>query len=156
MNYTDEHYMTPGAREALNAYRRNAVIGFLILLVGLGVVLWQGAEHADDARQDIAAASEDSDKAIVQSGRAVSVAGCNRDFHTNQRLRGLIASSRGDIDRYVAEGTLTPAQGKRAKQRINEQIKSYPLPDCRKAETILTSKPGKTTEVPEPLYPEKK
>ena len=154
-NITDPnspHYMTPGAREAFANYRRNAVIGFLILLLGIGYVQWDSDNSNREAREDIQKQSVQADRAIVKSGRTVSVAGCNRDFVTITRLRELILVGRQDIREYVADGTLTPAQGVRAQQRITERVRRYPLPDCREAEKIVTDNPRDLPPTPEPKY----
>lgn len=153
MAINDPTYMTPGAKHAFHAYRRNAIIGFLILLFGLGFVLHENANTASDARKQIQAQSEKADKAIVKSGRTVSVAGCNRDFRTIRRLRRLIAQNHAQIDTFVAEGTLSKAQGERQHAVINKQIKQYRLPDCRAAAKVLTSNPSHPRTIPEPLHP---
>ena len=154
----DPHYMTPGAREAFAHYRRNAVVGFLILLLGIGFVQWDNQKDNSDARKEIAAKSVQSDRAIVKSGRAVSVAGCNRDYVTIARLRELILAGREDIRNYVAEGTLNPEQGARAQKRITAQVKEYPLPDCREARRIVTDNPRDLGPIPPPKFgqPEEK
>lgn len=153
MATNDKTYMTPGAKRAFHSYRRNAIIGFVILLFGIGFVRWEDGQRAEDQRQAIADQSAEADKAIVQSGRTISVAGCNRDFRTIRRLRRLIGKQHGEIDRFVAEGTLTKTQGARQHVLIDKQIEQYKLPDCRKAAVILTSNPRNAKATPEPLHP---
>ncbi len=146
------HYMTPGAREAFNAYRRNAVIGFLILLFGLGFVQWDNNKTAANARKDIAAQSVQADRAIVKSGRAVSVAGCNRDFDTIASLRKQIRIGLRRIDRLEADGTYTKAQADAGREAQTRFLREYKLPDCRSALDIVTDNPRKLGPTPPPKY----
>lgn len=128
---------------------RNAnLAGFLILLAGVGGGFYtQGQDRS-------AADSKATEQriAIVDSGRAVSVAGCNRDFKTISKLRGILirgqefqraAFERGDISIEVYE---------RGTAYYQQQLGTLPVPDCRKAAKVLTSDPNAPIRVPEPLH----
>lgn len=136
-------------RHSANKVLRNWVIGgtiaFVLILIGLIVAFHVDAQHNEESR-----------KAIVNSGRAVSVAGCNRDYDSIQKLRGIIIASRPQLKTYYEEGSLTRAQYLRALDNIQKQLKDYPLPDCRRSLKVLTDDEDATVVIPEPKYQQKK
>lgn len=134
------------AREAVRGYRNSALVGFAILLGGLGGGFWAQQHDASEARN-----------AIVISGRNVAVSGCNDRFRQQQVIRGIIRSGSKQIDRYESEGTLTPAQGKRAQIENRKSVRKVKLPDCRLQRDLLTDDPRSLKpDVPAPLYPGRK
>lgn len=133
------------ASKALSRYRKEARIGFAILLIGLGFSLHDQGVKSDEGRT-----------AIVQSGRVVSVDGCNRDFNTIGILRSQIIKGKATIQQYVEDGTLTQRQADRQVEQTDDLLAKYQQPDCRRAEKILTDESGKVTPVPKPLYPKGK
>ena len=136
------------AAKVLRRYVRGAVAGFLILLSGL--VIQNRVESADreDRRQEAAEARQ----AIADSGNAIAVTGCNRDFTATRKLRALIRGQRGQIEQYRIEGTLTDAQARRAQEQISQNIRETPLPDCREVQNAVTDDPDQRITVPEPLF----
>lgn len=128
--------------EALRRYRNGALTGFILLALGLGTAIYVGEQHNTESRE-----------AVVDSGRAVAIVGCNRDFHQTIELRTIIRDGRDSIKQYVAEGTLTEAQAARSIEQSNEALERLPLPDCRRVGEQLTSDPTDDITVPAPLYP---
>lgn len=130
------------SRKAVKRYRRDALAGFLILVIGISLVFWV-------ARNDNA----ESQHAIVQSGRAVSVDGCNRDFRDRQKFRALLLKLE-DVTRASAKaGRASPDQVKQAIAFYDSQLKAFSLPDCRAAANVVTNDPARTVHVPKPLTP---
>lgn len=124
--------------------RRPFLVGYAILAAGIiGGFLVNNA-HNEQARE-----------AVVESSQATAIVGCNRDFVQIKGLRSIIRDQTATIDQYVAEGTLTPAQGERAKHESKKSLHKQPLPDCRVPLTILTSDPDEDIFIPEPLYPKR-
>src|SRR5687767_9997071 len=129
--------MTEGAFRAFQHYRRQAITGFVILAAGLGVATWANQDANEQAREDVAKASIQADRAIVKSGRTVSVAGCNRDFQTINALRQQIKVALKRIDRLEANGTYSHALADASRKAQRQFLREYPLPDCREALEIV-------------------
>lgn len=136
MSYSDD------TLQALRRYRTGALTGFVILTLGLLGAVGVSEHHNAKARQ-----------AVLDSGRAVAVVGCNRDFQQGAELRAIIKQGRDQIQQYVQEGTLTQAQADRSIKASNEALERLPLPDCRRVGDQLTSDPDEDIRVPEALYP---
>lgn len=133
------------AKHATRRYAQGAILGFLILLFGIGY-------NFVDYRE----ASNDSRAAIVQSGKTVAVDGCNRDFNSISALRGLLTSAQAAQAEAVKRGDIpkpTPERQKLADDFYADQLKKIELPDCREAEKVLTDDPDIAPEIPEPRYP---
>lgn len=130
------------ARKMLHIYVRNAVIGFVILLVA-NIYVWSTAQTLNsDARE-----------AIVQSGRAVSVDGCNRDFQTINALRGILTAAQSERARALKRGEISPQQFQRAQEFYHQQLANLQLPDCEQSREILTDEKDRAPLVPQPLRP---
>lgn len=137
-------YMTPGARRAFRRYRRDALIGFLVLLVGVLAALHTATNEAEQARQ-----------AIIDSARVVVVDGCNRDFIDRMQVRGVLIASRREARALYHRGEINRENYLSRLAFYREQLHNLPLPDCRRAPDILTDDPGEIDEVRDvdPLYP---
>lgn len=125
---------------AVASYKRNALIGFLILLAGVGVVGKMDSDRTEAAR-----------RAIVDSGRAVAVMGCNRDFRTQQQVRGVLSASVSRSQRRLEDGEITPNEHARQVEFLRKQLEMLRLPDCRLAH--ITDDPNADVRAPDPLYP---
>lgn len=121
---------------------KQATIGYLILFMGILMMYLNGQSTSQRERE-----------AIVESGRVVSVDGCNRDYETIATLRDEIEASKDRTLKLVKEGTLTEAQAMRSINETDDFLERYVLPDCRKAEEVLTSDPDQVNRVPKPKYP---
>lgn len=137
-----EEYVDKRVNEALSAYRRQALVGFLILLVGLIAASVRTETLSDNSRQ-----------AIVDSGDVVAVSGCNRDYDTIDALRDQLEVSLDRIDQLERDGTYTHAQAKAGRESTHQFLDKYQLPDCRPVQNILTAEPGASFRIPEPRYP---
>lgn len=131
-------------KHGVRRYARGALVGFLILLAS-NIYVWSFSNRNNS----------DSRSAIVQSGKVVSVAGCNRDFNTITALRGVLTNARAFQDAALKRGDITREQFDRAQDYYDQQLSALKLPDCRKAERILTSDTGDVPPAPVPLYPKK-
>jgi hypothetical protein len=130
------HFFTEQTRRAvrksMRIYTRSALLGFVILLVGVGVALSTAARTGDDARQS-----------IVQSGKAIAVEGCNRDYVDRQNFRVTLEVFAAAAKR----------QGNQDSIRFwRDVIALNPQLDCRKAQEILTDDPDATIPVIPPYY----
>jgi hypothetical protein len=130
------------SRTHIKRYAKSALAGFLILLTGIGAAIHLGDNQANNAR-----------RAVVGSGRAVSVAGCNRDFDTITRVRSILLASEAFQAKQHRAGKITDEQFKAAKDFYQDQLSGLPLPDCREAAHILTDDPTKRVIIPVPRYP---
>ncbi len=117
------------ARHTLRKYRNSAIVGFLILAIGMGASQVANNHAAADGRAR-----------IVDSGNAVAVTGCNRDFNTSLRQRQALYRQ---PDRSNGQ-PLTPEQ----RDQIIRQL--TPLPDCRQARNVVTD--TKERRVPKALH----
>lgn len=130
--------------------RRPALVGYIVLGVGLVTGFLVNEDHNQAARE-----------AVVKSGQAVAIVGCNRDYDQAVRFRhGLRDDRRESLKQlalFVREGTLTEAQGRRAfrvtNKQTRERLDQTPLPDCRAPLSILTGDPDADIFVPDPKYP---
>ncbi len=130
------------ARKALRKYTVSAIAGFLILLGGIGLVRWE------DTRR-----SNASSETIVESGNAVAVAACNRDFDTIGILRGVLLAG-AEIQVVAAKrGDITRAQAEASAEFYTKQLTLLKQPDCRKSLRVLTDNPdARPIQVPTPKF----
>lgn len=68
---------------------------------------------------------------IADSGTSISILGCNRDFRTNQTLRGILERQRSNATRQYNEGLLGADQYKNLREIYKQNIKQIKFPDCR-------------------------
>lgn len=146
-------YVDQRVRNALGRYRQQAVIGFVILLLGLGAGVAVEREHNSTQRDQIEQKSAEAQRAIVTSGDAIAVSGCNRDYETIDALRDQLERSLLRIDQLEKAGTYTHAQAQAGRDSTFEFLQRYKLPDCRNADDVLTANPGEAIVVPLARYP---
>lgn len=136
------HETEHASKKVLKRFRKEAVAGFLILALGLGI--------GTSANNHTNAASRVQ---IVKSGQAVAVSGCNRDFRFASGLRGVLYASRDFQAGALKRGDISRDRYKLAVRFYKTQLQALPLPDCRVAKEILTDDPNAKIVVPQPLYP---
>lgn len=136
-----EKAATRKSHEVLRRYRNNAVIGFLVLGFGVGFTIYDSGHQGERARS-----------AVVQSGRAVSVSGCNRDFDTIGILRGVLLNAQSFQTAALKRGDITQAQFDRAQEYYDSQLAKLKQPDCREAEKLLTDDPNAPIPTVKPKY----
>lgn len=125
-----------------NRWKRNALIAYIAVAFALGANIAIDRERAGDARA-----------ALVNSGRIVSVDGCNRDFRLYQKVRAVFLRSLDAITQQRNSGLITQAQYLRAKNFYETELSNFALPDCRITENLLTADPAKADQpTPQPLY----
>lgn len=130
------------------------LVAFLIVVIGFGASLALNNRYHNATTEKVNQQGEASRKAIVKSGDAISVTGCNRDYDTIDTLRDELEKSADRVHRFVREGTLSVAQGERQIAETRDLLKRYKLPDCRQADEILTSNPKAKIVVPKARYPD--
>lgn len=133
---------TDWSRRHVRSYARRATAAFVILALGIGGAFYAGGQDSTQSR-----------RAIVKSGRVVSVSGCNRDYITINRLRSVLARSLDFQRAALNRGDITQDQYDRAVVYFKEQLMGLPPVDCRPSATILTDDPNDIGKVPEPLHP---
>jgi hypothetical protein len=121
----------------------------MILLVGLIVAFRVGADY--NAHNN--AVADQNRNAIVQSGRVVSVDGCNRDFKSISSLRGLLLRAQVSIAVQHKAGILEGRQYQDAVRYYQKALDDIKLPDCRRAKKVVTDDPTQIRREPTPLYP---
>lgn len=141
-------------REGIARYRRQAIAGFVILLVGLGLAAHVESKHNSAQRTEIRDQATQSQHAIVSSGDAVAVSDCNRDYNTIDGLRDELERSLIRLDQLEKDGVYTHAQAQAGRDSTFDILQRYTLPDCRLADDVLTANPGKAIIVPKPRYPD--
>lgn len=141
-----ERAVEKGVKEGVRQYRNRALQGFAILLAGLMILTFLQQQETSDAR----AARDAQQKALVQSGRAVSVDGCNRDFVTAQSFRATITRLKEATDSRADQ---TPEARRTAVAFYQGVLDISPLPDCRKAETVITDNPAAPVRIVRPYFP---
>jgi hypothetical protein len=125
------------ARAENRKQRRNAVIGYLILVAGLVGVYAISQKDAGDARS-----------AIVTSGKIVSVEGCNRDFEAAVGLRAVLVRGEAFIKAQRDDNLISEAAYKAGVAYYAEQKQNIKVPDCREVANVITDDPRKTTYPP--------
>lgn len=140
---------------ALKRYVRNAVVGYIVLLVGVGGTFAIGQHNDSTARERDRETGQAVVKTIVRSGNIVAVEGCNRDYRTTKKVRAILQAAQQGITRNYKNGLMTKAQFEQALDFYTKQLATLPLPDCRGATKILNSDPDKPQKHIIPLYPGK-
>lgn len=136
-------------RRAVKRFRNAALVGYLVLTVGV-VVAFQNNHNESTQRRAQGVAQRD---AIVKSGSAVAVDGCNRDFKTITGLRAVLMDAKTFQRNQLKQGHITPQQYATAKSYYNTQLGRLVLPDCRRAASVITQNPDKPVPAPVPLHP---
>lgn len=131
-----------GMRKGLRHLRNSALVGFLILLGGIGGAITTSQHDSDSSRE-----------AVVTSARVVSVDGCNRDFTTITRVRAVLVNAKKFQVAALKRGDISLERYADAIAYYDEQLSGLPLPDCRNAVNVITDDPTKQTQVPDPRYP---
>jgi hypothetical protein len=137
-----EEQVRHAADKAAKRTQRRALVGFLTLLFGLLAAIWIGGNQADSAR-----------KAIVDTGRIVSVSGCNRDYEDRVAVRKVLIASKDFTKNAFERLNLTPEELQLRLDFYDDQLADLPLPDCRQARNVVSDDPTKVPAFPEPLYP---
>lgn len=137
-------------RKALRRYAKPAIVGYVLLMIGV-LAAFQVNNNDRSVRRIEAGKSRE---AIVLSGRAVAVSGCNRDFKTISALRGVLIASKAFQQRQVRDGLISPETFERARKFYDTQLASLQLPDCRDSESLLTDDPDDEIPHLRPLFPE--
>lgn len=135
---------------------RRALVGFLILFVGLLIAFYVNQQQYGISKDQYAANRKTAiaqRQAIVDSGRAVSVDGCNRDFNTITKLRGILITSKDFAKSAYKEGSISRDRYSRSIKFYDDQLAELRLPDCRKAKTVVNQDPKTPVRIPVPRYP---
>lgn len=120
---------------------RNRMTGFAILFLAfLGNVLYSNHISAESRDQ------------VIRSGDLVAVDGCNRDFRSTTAVRGVLVASKGFIRQSVRRGALSQEEASVRLAFYDSLLDDLPLPDCRKADDVLTDDPDAQVAIPQPLY----
>lgn len=132
-------------RDAVRSAQRRgiriALTGYLILFGGIMAERYVSAHESNAARE-----------AIVQSGTVVAVSGCNERFKDRKEVRAVLIASRDETRRRK---DISPERRAASEAFFTERLAKLPMPDCRKALTILSDDPNKKVTIPKPLYIEK-
>jgi hypothetical protein len=136
-------------RKALRKYSRAALAGFLILMIGVGIAFHNVSTLASKVEKN----AGESRSALVQSGRAVAVDGCNGRFESQSQFRDTLRR----LDRSNAlaykNGTITAEQRRSAKEFYRGALGRAVLPDCRLAAKLLTDNLDEPIPSISPRYP---
>jgi hypothetical protein len=141
--------VTHAFHDYYHRYRRQALIGYLILVAGVVVAFAQNHSESNARRVQGVSARH----AVVQSGRAVAVEGCNRDFESTKSLRGVLVASQAASAQSFKRGEITKQRYEQSQAFFKTQLEKLPLPDCRKVLRVVTDDPNKTTRIPVPSHP---
>jgi hypothetical protein len=135
-------------RVALKSYSKKVAILFAAFAAAAAILFYIAFTDADEQRDD-----------LRESGVAVAVEGCNRDFRGTEKIRSLlIRLQKNGIERYrqtEKAGPVTPEvtqQFNEAQDFYKDQLQEITLPDCRKTAAAFNVNPDRL-EDPVPLYP---
>lgn len=122
--------------------RRPALIGYIVLGGGIIGGFLVNQDHNNETRQ-----------AVVDSGQAVAIESCNRDYNQTFELRRLIDKSYAQIEQALKDDRISPEAAAQQRANLAEALDRLVLPDCREVRGALTSDPDADIEVPVPLHP---
>lgn len=144
------------SRAAMKRYVRSATVGFVLLVIGLAVAFMVARNDNNEARQEAVAqvqkASDKAFKSVVQSGNAVAVAGCNRDYLDRVQFRKLIIRAKGTLAANLQRGDITQRQYDEAIDFYDDTLRENVLPNCKLAAKTVTADPNRRIIPPKPLY----
>jgi hypothetical protein len=128
-------------RAALKHYTRRAMLGYVILfLAAVGNVYY--ARYKGDQARD----------AIVRSGNAVAVVGCNRDFVDREKFRALLRRLKQSTDESFKNGRSTAGQHEAAVKFYTDELGNYTSIDCRASQHTISDNPLARFAEPAPCY----
>jgi len=102
--------------------RHLPLVAYLILVGFTGYAFAQEREHSNQNRADLAAQT-----------RTVLLRGCERQNDLRKALVDILKQNDKSIDQYVKDGTITPAQGQRARAQTQKALIKIRPTDCLKA-----------------------
>jgi hypothetical protein len=140
----------------LKNYARNAVIGYVVLILGVFGTYTIGQSNDRAARSRDQITNQRSAAAILRSGNIIAVDGCNRDFRATKALRLVLRGGKRNVTKNLANGSITRKQAVEAFDFYDQALTQLPLPDCRDSLNVLSANPETKQEVPTPLNPETK
>lgn len=121
---------------------RPFLLGYLILALGTGAMYINGQQSATAARS-----------AIIESGRAITVEGCNRDFRLITSVRQILVDAQAITRERQAIDVQTADRLRQAEAFYERQLSNLKLPDCKAAMETLNDDPNESTRIPAPLRP---
>lgn len=130
--------------KALWRYAKPVILTYCALIVGLVLAFHANAVTARHQREQSSAQRT----ALVDSGRAVAVDGCNRDFRDKDDFRGVLIRLRAAT---TLSRTQTPEQKAAALSFYDKTLSKQAYPNCGAARSIITSDPNAPIVVPRPL-----
>ncbi len=136
-------------RKALRHWARRATVGFVVLAAGIGAAFYNDASN-EDAQQT---RNAEARKTIVDSGRAIAVEACNRDYRTTVELRAILDRAARVQKANFNEGTINRRTWDRLDAHLTKALIRLRVPDCREAREVLTQNPDERIIIPAPLYP---
>lgn len=127
---------------ALKHYTQRALVGYMILFIAAFANVLYARHKGDQARN-----------AIVRSGNAVAVVGCNRDFVDREKFRSLLVRLKRSADENARRGNATPAQHATAVKFYKDELANYPSIDCRSSVHTVSANPeAPHLALPRPCY----
>lgn len=122
--------------------KRPALIGYIVLGGGIIAGFFVNQDHNNNTRE-----------AVVDSGQAVAIESCNRDYNQTFELRSLIERSLAQIETAEKAGRFTSEEATQQRQNLKRALRRLKLPDCREVRGALTSDPNADIQIPVPLHP---
>lgn len=114
------------------------ILAFLGLALALGTTVYRSEDLRNDSRVG-----------FINSGTAGVIVGCNRDFDTLTKVRGLFVRLDDANLQSYRSGKTTAEARREAKVYYQGELKNFELPDCRKAKITDTD----LVKIPEAYYP---
>src|SRR3954470_19503231 len=128
-------------RSALRHYTYRAMVGYVILFLAAIGNVYYARSKGDQARN-----------AIVRSGNAVAVAGCNRDFVDREKFRALLRRLKRSTDESFKSGRVTAVQHENAVKFYVDELANYPSIDCRRSTHTISDDPLGHFRSPPPCW----
>lgn len=123
--------------------RRPAAYGALALsYIGIIAAVSYAAAIGAGGAAALDQEARDSRAAIVASGQVAIKSACVFDNKRTVELRGILEAGKASTRAYVKDGTLTPAQGRKALRNTDRAIKKITFRDCEAEARVLTADPS--------------
>lgn len=130
-------------------YQREAVIGFVILLLGVAAAFYAQNQDRANRREELRATASRQLDAV----RAAAVKNCNDTFISVRNTRAvLLVAAKTTTAQYEA-GVIDKKQYVQAKQFYDVNLSNLRLPDCREIAALIADDPDEPVEKVTPKHP---
>ena len=146
-----EHLAEEAAKKAVRAYRKGALIAFVVLSLGVIGAFAVNAYDLHNRRAEFRTGYSQ----LVQGTKAAGTLNCNSIFTFGTGTRAVLLIAQSGAQQQYQAGLISKKQYKDIKTFYTISLAGLKLPDCRRVERLVSTDPRVKVPTVEPLYVKK-